>query len=250
MTDLASIASFDAARSATSLALTHGAPPTPRVHSSEVKNCGWDYRFRDAPLSLLEQLARRFGVEVPRLAQYNRSPHKALKLIAGDCDLRPEGVRQCLEAVLTGARVSSGHGAISRILASGETGWGRAQGRLRAARLVKDRDFGGLLRDINHARAVIAHQWPRTPDGRLLNDAGAAIDERASKFQKFAHILAGAETAVLRAVADELGPQIEMTPDGWRSPVRLDVRRLKTRIQRRTGYRTSLGVKRCKIDHD
>jgi hypothetical protein len=41
-----------------------------------------------------------------------------------------------------------------------------------------------------------------------------------------------------------------MTPDGWRSPVRLDVRRLKTRIQRRTGYRTSLGVKRCKIDHD
>jgi hypothetical protein len=74
----------------------------------------------------------------------------------------------------------------------------------------------------------------------LINDAGAAIDENASKFQKVAQLLAGAEAVTLRAVADELGPEIEMTPGGWSAPKRLNVRRLKTRIQERTGNRVRI----------
>ena len=187
----------------------------------------WHYRFRNARFALLGQLAHRFGVEAPRLAQYNRAPHKTLKRIADDCDLRPQRVRQCLEAALNGAPVRGGRSStISCILASGESGWGRAQGRLRAARLVKDRDFSGLLCDIAGARAVIAHQWPRTPDSRLINDAGAAIDESASKFRTLTHILEGAETAILRVVVDELGEAIEVTSAGWSTQSRPDVRRL------------------------
>lgn len=208
----------------------------------------WHYSLRNARFTLLEQLADRFGVEAPRLAEYNRSPHKTLKRIADDCDLRLESVRRCLEAVLNGAPVRGGRSStISCILASGESGWGRAQGRLRAARLVTDRDFSGLLCDINGALAVIAHQWPRTPDGHLINDAGASIGEEATKARKLAHILDGAETAVLRAVRGELGEAIEVTGAGWSASGRLDVRRLKTRIQRHTGYRMSVAVKRRKM---
>jgi hypothetical protein len=170
---------------------------------------------------------------------------KTSRLIAADCDLRPEAVGRCLMAVLNGAAAHGGRSsAISRILASGKGGWGREQGRRRAERLLKDRDFLSLLRDIHYARGVIAHQWPRTPDGQLINDAGAAIDESASKFQKLAHILGGAQAVTLRTVADELGPKIEMTPSGWSAPVRLDMRRLRKRIRERTGYRVSLAVKR------
>jgi hypothetical protein len=247
MTHLASVASFDAARSATLPALTSGAPPTSGDHSTEPRRGPWEYRLRNGRFTLLEQLLLKLGAPAAdRLAAFNRSPHKILRQIAADTDLKPELVARCLSAVLEGAPVSRVKGAILRILAPTDSGWGRKQGLLRAERLVKDRDFAWLAYDINYARGVIAHQWPRT-DGRLINDAGAAIDENASKFQRLAHILAGAETAVLRAVADELGPQIEMTPDGWRSPVRLDVRRLKTRIQRRTGYGMSIVGKRRKI---
>ncbi|MGB9331331.1 MAG: hypothetical protein WCB10_11220 [Steroidobacteraceae bacterium] len=249
MDDLASIGNVDAARSPTLPALTSEPPPTVGDHSTEPKNGTWHYRFRNPLFALLEQLARRFGVETPRLAQYNRSPRKTLKLIANDCDLRPESVRRCLEVALNGAPISTRQGAIPSILASasGETGWGRAQGRLRAQRLVRDRDFLGLLRDINHARAVIVHQWPRSPDGFLINDAGASIDDKAGNAAKLARFLDGAEAAVLTAVRGELGEAIEVTSAGWSTPTRLNVRRLKTRIQRRTGYQISVAGRRRKV---
>ncbi|MGB9332084.1 MAG: hypothetical protein WCB10_15070 [Steroidobacteraceae bacterium] len=207
--------------------------------------------MRNARFALLEQLARRFGVNDARsLADYNRAPVKFLKRIADDTDLRPEWVMECLTAVLNGAPVRGGRSStISRILASAESGWGREQGRLRAGRLVKDRDFLGLLRDINHARAVIAHQWPRT-NCKLINDAGAAIDESASKPRKLTHILDGAETAILRVVVDELGETIEVTSNGWRARARLDVTRLKREIQKRTGYWVSIAIKRRKTRPD
>src|SRR5579862_9666821 len=131
------------------------APPV--ALATSVAAPGWHYRLRNLRFTLFEQIAGQLDIELPHLAAYNRAPHNVARLIADDCDLRPESVRRCLRAVLDGTPVASRN--LAHLLASGERGWGRMQGRARADRLIKDRTFDALCRNINHARAVIVHRW-------------------------------------------------------------------------------------------
>ena len=79
--------------------------------------------------------------------------------------------------------------------------------------------------------------------------AGRTIAVTASNRRKLAHILQGAETAMLRVVARELGEEIEVLQhDGWTTATRLDRRRLTRLIYQETGYRMRIEEKRLTVN--
>jgi hypothetical protein len=136
--------------------------PAPQLSLSVAGEWARPYQLtlRGGRLGVLEAVCRRLGVEVERLAAFNRSPAATVRRIAADTDLPPALVRACLEAVLDGAPVERGSHCrgFARVLAASDTGWGRRQGQLRTARLIGDRDFRMWLRDVHTARDVILHR--------------------------------------------------------------------------------------------
>ena len=222
--------------------------PAPQLSLSVAGKWTHPYQLslRGGRFGVLEAVCRRLGVDVERLAAFNRSPAAAVRRIAADTDLPPALVRACLEAVLDGAPVARGSHCrgLARVLAASDTGWGRRQGQLRTARLIGDRDFRLWLRDVQTARDVILHRCPRTAEGRLVNDLGEVAEPGLTRAQLLAHVLRGAEHVMLSAVAEEYGHQVELRDGYLLAMSRFDARRAKRAIAVRTAYR--IGVT-CKL---
>jgi hypothetical protein len=206
----------------------------------------FDYDFVSCHFRLLEQIARKLGIECPDpVKRYNRAVKRTRKQIADECDLRPEQVKKALIAVLYGAPLTSlPRNALAKSLAPGSSVSDRWIGSQRAQRLLQSRAFRHLCRDVGYLRTEIVRRWPHTRGDTLLNDVGCAIAISASNRRKLAHILQGAETAMLRVVAKELGEEIEVLQhDGWTTAKRLDRWRLARLIYEATGYRMRIEEK-------
>lgn len=209
------------------------------------------YAIRGGRLGVLVALAKHMDCDLPQLEAVVRAPRKALAQIAADTDLKPDAVRRCLELVANGATPSSGRQSqLSIALASGTSEWGRRQGQLRAARLLADRDFRPLLREVCGARRGIVVPWSRAIGGArtdaagdLINDVGERVSFSSGYGLQLAHLLDGAEAGIRLAVEESLPPGGAMTPAGWISETRLDVRRLKLLIRERTGYRVGVAAR-------
>jgi hypothetical protein len=203
----------------------------------------YDYDFVSCHFRSLEQIARKLGIECPQQVQeYNRSNRSVTRIrkqIATECDLKPEHVKKALIAVLYGAPASaSPRCALAKTLAPSSSASDRVIGSLRAQRLLMSRAFRFLHSAIGQLRDSVVHRWPHVREGMLVNDVGCGIEITASKRRKLAHILQGAETAMLRVVANELGEEIEVLQhDGWTAATRLDVPKLRRLIYEKTGYR-------------
>jgi hypothetical protein len=106
-----------------------------------------------------------------------------------------------------------------------------------------DRDFHMWLRDLHAARDVILHRCARTTEGRLVNDLGEVAAPGLTRALLLAHVLRGAERAMLSAVADEFADQIKLRDDALVSASRIEARRARRAIAARTGYRIGVTCK-------
>lgn len=228
----------------------NGLQSAPRQVKSAALPGHWDYDFRGCHTNLMEQIARNLGVACGEfLRRYNRETKKMRREIAEQCDLQREDVKRAVIAVLYGAPVgSSPRGALAWNLAPDRSAAGIRKGVQRAARLVHVPMFRALAGEISGMGRAIVDRWPNIRCGKVINDAGCAIDVNASWARKLAHILQGAEAVMLRVVAQALGESVEVLQhDGWTSAERLDkkrLRELRQQVRQETGYRIFIEVKR------
>ncbi|MGB9331330.1 MAG: hypothetical protein WCB10_11215 [Steroidobacteraceae bacterium] len=119
-----------------------------------------------------------------------------------------------------------------------------------AERLLADRTFRTLVEDVKGVRTEVVKRWPLRRGGQIVNDVGCSISSARNPRRILAHILQGAETAMLRAIVGELGDEIlVLQHDGWSMRRKLDVpeqQRMEQRVYELTGYRIAIAKKRLK----
>ncbi len=195
----------------------------------DVSNCHW---------SLLQQMAARLELATPAIDNYlaNKRPMRRQIALAGG--VSESDAKQVLLGLVYGMNLQATEA--SRKQAIIETVGAEAAARLRVFEPLLE-----LYREVQRLRgAIIADYEQRTTRKQcLVNDAGNAIALTAPPAEKLAHILQGAEAAILRAVIQEHGPVLKLLAhDGWVMAVEPSRIGLEAMIRERTGYQIELEI--------
>lgn len=194
----------------------------------------FDYDVSNCHYSLLSQLARRCGHETPAIDDYLLRKSAIRDQLAADLGVSVKAIKSCLIALIYGAsrRVNvyfkgnkETRPAILRYMGSPE----------KARALFDHRLFAALLADIRRVRKPVIDSMPRNR-GRLINPFGKGIDSKESE-ELLAHILQGAEAAILHVVIRLAGESIcLLMHDGWVSREPLNIPQIVDAIRAETGF--------------
>lgn len=189
----------------------------------DISNCHW---------SLISQMARRIGLE-PKLTDYylnnKRQVRKQVALAAG---ISEADAKEVLIGLIYGMNLFAHEGHKSKAIVD-------LVGAPAAALLRSHPLLVALHAELKKLGAAIIQAYEQRPGkkGFLINDAGKAIANSARASQKLAHILQGAEAAILKEVVREHGPMLSLLAhDGWVMAVEPDLKAIERLIHERTGF--------------
>ena len=202
----------------------------------------WEYDFSNCHFTLLAQMAARHGYQCEAIAHYLNHKKATRQAIAAKAGITEAQAKLCLLAVMYGARASEWH----------ENAIPEAIGQEAAARLLQVEQFKAISADVAQARKTILKHWPRrTSNGRLTNDFGRAIDDKASPAERLAHLLQGVEAKALKAAIDLYPRHICLVQhDGFAAAAMLDCSAIEQAVLEATGYRLELEEKQIQADPD
>ena len=203
------------------------------IRSAAFAGC-FDYDVENCHYSLLSQLAYRCNQFTPAIDDYLLRKPEIRHQLAADLGVSVKTIKGTLIAAIYGASKRANvyykgtqelKPAILRLMGTPE----------RARALFDHPLFAGLLADISRVKQPVIDSMPKNR-GRVVNPFGKAL---ASKDQNeiLAHILQGAESAVLHTVIREVGDVLTLLMhDGWVSKERLDVEALSDVIYQQTQF--------------
>jgi hypothetical protein len=187
----------------------------------------WLYDFDNCHYQILEQMANRHGISLPMVKKYNTDKNAFRGAISDELGVSIDQVKKALMSIAYGAVANTGH-AISKTIGD------------------KDREFlnhpfvTGLFSDIRECRNELIDnaERKRSRTGyRIMNDAGKGISEDEDKKTILAHLLQGAEAAMLNSIINAHEDSMYLLLfDGWISNERMDVEALETQVKNDTGY--------------
>lgn len=195
----------------------------------------WDYDFQNCHYSILQQLARRYGVEVPAIDAYVADTKAVRVSLSRDLGLEIADVKTCLLALIYGARQSHrDEDAIPDTI-----------GLDKAKELYAHPKFSGLAEDVRVAgKAVIERADREAGRGNskkqsvILNVMGKSISAKEPWRRILAHLVQGIEAKMLHTVNDIYVEEIWLlVHDGWIADRPLDVDAIERDIESETGFK-------------
>ena len=194
----------------------------------------FDYDVSNCHYSLLSQLARRCGQSTPAIDDYLLRKSAIRDQLAADLGVSVKAIKSCLIALIYGAsrRVNvywkgnkQTRPAILRYMGSPD----------KARALFDHPLFAALLADIRRVRKPVIDSMSRNRK-RLINPFGKGIESKEPE-ELLAHILQGAEAAVLHVVIRLAGESIcLLMHDGWVSRESLNIPQIVDAIRAETGF--------------
>lgn len=193
----------------------------------------WDYDFQNCHYSILEQMAQRYGLACPAIADYLANKAAVRQQLMADIGITEDQAKEALISIIYGARPQA-----SRYVALYDA-LGEDFGKLRS--LVRHQAFKALYRDVQAATRLILSRWPVSRSRLVKNEAGKLVSTALRKDRRMAHLIQGAEAYILRA-AFRLYPDkiVLLVHDGFISTGKLDAGLLEAEVLRTTGYRMKL----------
>lgn len=199
----------------------------------------YEYDIENCHYSIFQQMAARFGFRCDAIADYLANKSATRSGIAEAVGITVEQAKVCLLAIMYGARQSEWH----------ESAIPGAIGE-KAAVLYRNPLFTGIAADIEKGREAIITGWPKR-EKTLRNDADKSISTKAKSKEILAHLIQGVEARMLRTVFN-LHPKdiVLLQHDGFASTKELDAKLMAQAIEKATGYKVELSVKRIQIPAD
>jgi len=201
----------------------------------------WDYDFENCHYAIIQQMAKRYGMDCPNIECYLRLKSNIRKYLADEIGVNIQQIKRVLIAIIYGAHATdSQHAALFDAMGDKE----------KVRQLLKTETFIGLHKEVKQARDVILDSWP-TSRGSLINACDKGISIKEDKAKQMAHLVQGIEAFMLRT-ALRLYPDdiILLVHDGFVSTRQLDKERIKKAIKGTTGYDMNLSEEQISMPHD
>lgn len=207
------------------------------VRRAALRGC-WDVDVSNCHWALVQQMTARIGLEAPAISHYldNKKAVRNAVAMAGGVSIAD--AKQVLIGLIYGmglqATEQDKRKAIIDLI-----------GEDAAARLRTFPPLLDLYHEVKRLRgAILADYEQRTARHHcIVNDVGNAIALTAAPAEKLAHVLQGAEAAILRAVIQAHGPELRLLAhDGWAMTGEPNKAAMQTMIEVATGYRVELEI--------
>jgi hypothetical protein len=213
----------------------------PRLIKDAALHGLWEYDFSNCHFAIVSRMAKSFGLACPHVEHYMADKAQVRQQIADEVGISVEAAKQCLLALLYGARPS-----------------GRANDAIPAAigvdaakRLYAQPAFHSLRHEIEQARGAIINGWIRTPNGSLKNACGKAIRGNARPAALLAHLVQGVEARALMSIVDVYAKDIVLLQhDGFTARKRLDSARLEQVVRDQVGYTLKVEESQLELNTD
>jgi hypothetical protein len=201
----------------------------------------WEYDFSNCHFAVVSQMAARFGVLCPVIEHYMANKSQVREEIAADVEISIDAAKQCLLALLYGARTSGrAKDAIPSVI-----------GGDHAKHLYAQPTFKALSEEIGRARRAILANWPRTANGSLTNDCGKAIRGDTKAAAQLAHLVQGVEAKALMTVVNlHAEDMVLLQHDGFAARRRLDCRALEDTVFEEVEYRLPIEEQQLQLHVD
>lgn len=194
----------------------------------------YDYDIENCHYSILEQMAQRHDYQCVSVHHYLGNKKSVRQGLADALNLTVDQAKQCLIALIYGARFSvRDEDAIPTIVGGIE----------KARQLYRHTFFRALKTDISGAQSAILNGWPVSRQ-TIKNERNLTIDIRkASPSQQLAHLMQGVESMALDAMHQIYSDEIVLLQhDGFTATNKLDTGRLEAAILEKTGYRMEVST--------
>ncbi|WP_394173489.1 hypothetical protein [Thalassotalea litorea] len=195
------------------------------VREAALDGC-WDYDIANCHFTIMSQLCRSYGVEVPFIEHYISNKATVRKLIAQETDLDIKIVKQALISLLYGAK----------LVPSFESQLFRLIGPEKIRLLINHPAVKNLNDDIKKARkAILKHS--HTHGNKVINVMRKAISKQTTNSKIFCHLLQGIEARMLNIVGKLYSNDIVLLMhDGWVSKTKLNSQLIEEAIFQETGF--------------
>jgi hypothetical protein len=202
----------------------------------DIENCHW---------SLLSQMARRIGIDTPRITYYLNNKKLLRNEIAQFVGITIDDAKFVLISIIYGA-VLQCRGCLDKFDHK-KNAIEAKLGREVVERLASHPVLQSLLKDLRAARRGVVDYYKgqtRKKGEVVVNNAGREINSTYAQTKILSHILQGAESEAMLVMIEELKDNIVLLQhDGVTVKVKPDIGELERRIQYRTGFSLSLEAK-------
>ena len=187
----------------------------------------YDYDFENCHYAILSQIAIRYGVDTPFINDYLANKKQIRKRLASSIDVSIDKLKSCLIALIYGASIE----LKPKLALSDELGIEKL------AKLVRNRIFNGLHKDIKAARSAVLRNYQHNCS--VINEMGKRLNCKKSKSSLLAHILQGYEAKMLNIVINMYGNEITLLQhDGFTSPnPGINTHKIEAEIFKETGLK-------------
>jgi len=236
---------YDVAKTGRLVAVGTNLQNAPRAVRKAALVGQWDYDFENCHYAILQQMAKRYGMDCPHIEYYlhhKEYVRRNLTIEIGLDERQIQRVKNALIAIIYGAHATtSRYAALHEELGSQET----------VKRLLKTETFIGLHKEVKQARDVILDNWPVNKRNYLTNDCKKGISIKKDKNKRMAHLIQGVEAFLLRT-ALRLYPDdiILLLHDGFVSTRQLDKEWIEKEVKEVTEYDMDLSEERISMPPD
>jgi len=205
----------------------------------------WDYDFENCHYAILQQMAKRYGMDCPHIEYYLHHKEYVRRNLTKEIGLderQIQRVKNALIAIVYGAHATdSQYAALREELGSKET----------ARRFLRTDTFKSLHPEVKQARNVILDNWPVNNRNYLTNDCGKGISIKKDKNKRMAHLIQGVEALMLRTALrcypDDI---ILLLHDGFVSTMQLDREWIEREVKEVTEYDMELSEVQLSVPPD
>lgn len=201
----------------------------------------WEYDFENCHYSIFHQLTERAGIECPHIKDYLKRKTTIRKQIAKEVQISEESAKECLIAIMYGARDSLWH----------ENAIPRTVGEEAAKRLSNNPLFKHIYAEIQSGRKAILEWWQNTGRTTYMNAMGKRIKKEETDEKILAHLIQGIEAKMLNIVLDLYSERILLLQhDGFAADEQLDKKRITKKINEDTGFDMKLSEEKIQVGEE
>jgi hypothetical protein len=203
----------------------------PRIVKAFALAGHWNYDIQNCHFSVINQMVEPLGYECKAIRDYLARKDQLRKSIASQVDIPVSRAKQCLLAMMYGARMTLSKGcAIPREI-----------GTEKAKILYAIPEFSDLAAEIKKCRKIIVDH--ATKNGRCLpkNAFGKTLQAKSTTSQILSHQINGVERCALEAAISVCKDDVLLLQhDALVSRKRLDVKVIEEKIFQKTGYHLAI----------
>lgn len=188
-----------------------------------------DYDINNCHFSVMVQMANKYGIECPHIADYISRKETIRSEIAEEVQISIEDTKKCMIALMYGAKTTGWHeNAIPQLI-----------GRHAAFILYQVPIFSNIVREVKSAGKAILDGTNANRQGGIENAFGKKIqtNKNTKKSRVLAHLLQGVEATALRACVEVASDSVVLLQhDGFTSTKRLHIPTLERAMKEATGF--------------